>query len=183
MIHEWLCESSISWAIRAFKLVCLPAVTLEKDWETWLPACNSACFWGTYYSAILYCLRHSFVALHLYYGLVFEAFVRDKDFAATRSSTLGAQRIVLPRFSILSEYWGFLRKKPKDNIRSWARKVCSRCWRSWRCCTQTQPLVRAVLNHSARSWQMLEDRLLSYYSAFRSVHLSGGGRRWRVFAW
>ena len=66
VIHERRCEFSICWAIWAYKFVCLPGVTLEKDGETWLPACNSAWFWGAYYLARPYCLGHSFVAWHLY---------------------------------------------------------------------------------------------------------------------
>ena len=41
-IREKRRESSISWVIRACKLVCLLGVILKKDQETWLPACNSA---------------------------------------------------------------------------------------------------------------------------------------------
>ena len=134
-------ESSISWAIQACKLVCLPGVTLEKDRETWLLACNSAWFWGACYSARPFRLGYSFVAWHLYCGLAFEVFGCGKGSASTRSSILGAWRIVLPRFSILSGDQGFLCKKPEDNIRSWDQKAYSRCWHFWRCCRQTQPLV------------------------------------------
>ena len=35
-------ESSTFCAIRVYKLVCLPDAILEKDWETWLSACDSA---------------------------------------------------------------------------------------------------------------------------------------------
>ena len=45
-IREKRCKSSISWAIWACKLVCLSGVTLEKDRETWLPACGFAWSWG-----------------------------------------------------------------------------------------------------------------------------------------
>ena len=41
-IHEKRCESSISWAIWACKLVYLLNVILKKDQETWLPICDSA---------------------------------------------------------------------------------------------------------------------------------------------
>ena len=44
IIHERHCESSISWAIQAYKFVCLSGITLEKDQETWLPTCNFAWF-------------------------------------------------------------------------------------------------------------------------------------------
>ena len=126
VIHERHCKSSISWAIRACKLVCLPGVTLEKDRETWLPACDSAWFWGAYYSARLCRLGRSFVAWHLYCGLVFKALVRGGGVVDKRPSSFGAQRIVLPRFLTVSGDQGFFCKKSEDDIRSWARKAYSR---------------------------------------------------------
>ena len=102
VIHKKHRESSISWAIQACKLVCLPGVTFEKNQETWLPACNFAWFWGACYSAKPCRLQRRFVAWHFYCGLTYEVLGRGGGFAATQSSTLGAQRIVLPRFSILS---------------------------------------------------------------------------------
>ena len=80
IIDENCHESFIFWAIQAYKLVCLLGVTFEKDQETWLPACDSAWFWGACYSARLYCLGRSFVAWHLYCGLAFKVFGRGKGF-------------------------------------------------------------------------------------------------------
>ena len=40
-IYERRHKSSISWAIQAYKLICLLDITLKKDQETWLSACNS----------------------------------------------------------------------------------------------------------------------------------------------
>ena len=127
VIHERCCESSISWAIQACKLICLLGIILEKDQETWLPACNSAWFWGACYSARPCRLGHSFVTWHFYCGLAFEILGRGEVSASTRSSTLGARRIILPRFSILSKDQGLPHRKRKDNIRNWAQKGCSWC--------------------------------------------------------
>ena len=130
-IRKKHCESSFSLAIWACKLVCLPGVTLKKDQETWLSACNFAWFWGTYHSARLCCLKRSFVAWHLYNGLAFEVFGHGEDSAGTWPSTFGAWRIILLQFSILNRDQGFPHRKCKDNIYNWAWKVCSRCWYFW----------------------------------------------------
>ena len=61
-IQEKHYKSSISWIIRACKFICLLDVILEKDRETWLPACDSALFWGACYSTRLYYPGHNFEA-------------------------------------------------------------------------------------------------------------------------
>ena len=127
VIYKRCYKSSISLTIRACKLICLPGITLKKDQETWLPACDFAWFWGVCYSARPCHLGRSFVAWHLYRELTFEVFGRDGYFVGTQSSTLGAWRIVLSRFSILSRDQGLLCKKPEDDICNWARKTWSRC--------------------------------------------------------
>ena len=43
-IYKKYCKSSISWAIRAYKLICLLGVTLKKDQKTWFPAYSFAWF-------------------------------------------------------------------------------------------------------------------------------------------
>ena len=182
-IHERCREYSISWAIRAYKLVCLPGVTLEKDQETWLLACNSAWFWGACYSAIPCRLGCSFMTWYFYRELTFEALVRGGGFVNKRLSNFGIRKIVLPRFLTVNGDQGFFSKKPEDDIRSWAWKVWSLCEHSWRYCRRTQPLVRAGLNHSARSWQKLKDRPLSCYSASQSGRMSAGRWQWIVSAW
>ena len=127
VIYERRCESSISWAIWAYKLVCLLGVILKKDWETRLPTCDFAWFWDICYSAKLYHPVHSFGAWPPYRGPVSEALVHGVGSVGKRSSTLGARKIMLPQFLILSEDQDLLCKKPKDDIRSWARKVWSQC--------------------------------------------------------
>ena len=126
-IHERRRESSISWAIRACKLVCLPGVTLKKDQETWLPACGFAWSWGICCLARLSCPVRSFGAWLPYRGLASEVPGRDKGSIDKRPLDFGAWKIVLPRFSIVSGDQGLLCKKPKDDTRSWAQKACSRC--------------------------------------------------------
>ena len=125
VVYEKRREFFISWAIWTCKFVCLPGITLEKDWKTWLPACNFAWFWGVCYSARSCCLGRSFVAWHFYSGLVFEVFRCDKDFAGTWSSTFGAWRIVFLQFSILSKNQGLFHRKRKDDICNWAQKKYS----------------------------------------------------------
>ena len=126
-IREKRRESSISWAIRACKLVCLPGVTLKKDQETWLPACGFAWSWGICCLARLSCPVRSFGAWLPYRGLASEVPGRDKGSIDKRPLDFGAWKIVLPRFSIVSGDQGLLCKKPKDDTRSWAQKACSRC--------------------------------------------------------
>ena len=103
VIHEKRCEFSISWAIRAYKLVYLLDVTLKKDQKTWLSTCNSAWFWGICYSAKPSHPVYSFGAWLPYYDLVSEALVYSASSACKLSLTLGAWRTVLPRFLILSK--------------------------------------------------------------------------------
>ena len=102
-IFEIRCESSISWAIQAYKLVCLPGVIFEKNPETWLSACDSAWFWCACYSARPCCLERSFVTWHLCCGLTSEALVHDKGFIGRQSSILGSRRIVFPQIFTLSK--------------------------------------------------------------------------------
>ena len=125
-INERCCESSIFWAIRACKLVCLLDVTLEKNRETWFLTCDFAWFWGICYSAKSYHLVYSFWAWPPCNGPVSKTFVYGVGSVGKWSSTLGAWRIVLPRFLILSKDQDLLCKKPKDDIRSWAQKMWSR---------------------------------------------------------
>ena len=127
IIHERRRKSSTSWAIQTYKLVCLLGVILEKGRETWLLTCNSARFWGICYSAKPSHLVHSFGAWLPYCDPVFKAFVHGRGFIGKQSSTLGARRIVLLWFLTISGDWSLLCMKPKDDIRSWARKACSRC--------------------------------------------------------
>ena len=163
-ICEKCCESSIFWAIWAYKLVCLLDVTLKKDQKTWLLVYDSAWFWGACYSARLYQLRRSFVVWHLYWGLAFEILRRGRGFAGIWSLVFGAQRIVLLQFSILSGDQDLFYGKRKDNIHNWAQKVYSRRWYSWRCCRQTLPWKKILSSHSAQSWWRLGDKFPSYYS-------------------
>ena len=125
-IHERCRESSISWAIWACKLVCLPGVTLEKNQETWLPTCDFAWFWGIYYSAKPSHPVHSFGAWPSCLGSVSEALIHDVGSVGKRLSILGARRIVLLRFLILSGDQDLLHRKREDGIRSWAWRRCSR---------------------------------------------------------
>ena len=101
-IHKRCCEIFISWAIWACKLDCLSGKIFKKDQKTWLPTCNFAWFWSTYYSARHCCLKHSFEAWQFYYGLAFKVFERAGGSASTRSSALGAWRIIFLQISILS---------------------------------------------------------------------------------
>ena len=131
IVPVWICEKHcepfIFWVIWVCKLVCLPGVTLEKDRETWLPACNFVWFWGACYSASPCHFGRSFVAWYLYHWLASEAFVRGRGSAGRRSSIFKVWRIFLPRILTLSEDWDLLCKKSKDDIRSWAWKTCSQC--------------------------------------------------------
>ena len=89
-IYERRHKSSIFCIIWACKLVCLLGVILEKDQETWLPACNSAYFWGACYSTKSCCLEHSFEAWLLYCRLASEVFGHGRDFASKRLWGFGA---------------------------------------------------------------------------------------------
>ena len=95
-IHERCCKSFITWAIWAYKLVCLSVITFEKDWETWLPTCDFTWFWGICYSAKPYHPVNSFGAWPPCHGLVSEAFVHGVASVGKRLSTLKAWRIVFP---------------------------------------------------------------------------------------
>ena len=182
-IRERRRESSISWVIQAYKLVCLLGVIIEKDWETWLLACNSALFWGAGYLTRLYRPRHSFKAWLPYHEPASEVLGRGRDFVGKRPWGFKVWKIVLPRFLTLSGDLGLLCRRREDDIRNWAWKVCGRCWHSWYCCKRTPPWEEAVPNHSARSWRRLGGRLPSYYSASQFGRPFAGGRRWRVSAW
>ena len=111
-------KSSISWVIWACKLVCLLGITLEKDWETWFPACGFAWSWRNYYWARLSCPVRSLEAWLSYYELVSEVFRHDKGSVDKQPSDFGIRKIVFLRFLTVSGDWGFFCKKPEDNIRS-----------------------------------------------------------------
>ena len=175
-IYKKRCDSCIFWAIWACKLICLPGITLKKDRKTWLSTCNYTWFWDACYSARLYCLERSFVAWHLYCGLVFEDLGRGGGSASTRLSVLRAQRIIFRQFSNLSGDQDLPHQKRKDSIRNWVWRVCSRYWRSWHCCRRTPQWEKIVPNHFAQSWQRLRSKLSLYYSAFWSAHPFKGGK-------
>ena len=122
-IRKKLCESSISWAIWAYKLVCLLSVTLKKDQKTRLLACNSTWFWGICYSARFCRLWHSFEAWHLNHLLASEAFIRSGSSIGRRSSIFGTRRIIFPRILTLSWDWDLPHRKRKGDICNWAQKV------------------------------------------------------------
>ena len=127
LIHERRYEFSTSWAIWSYKLICLLGITLEKDQKNWFPTCNSAWFWGICYSAKLFYPMHSFKTWLPYHGLVSGALMYNGGSAGKRSSTLGAWRIILPRFLTISRDQSLFYVKLKDDIRSWTRKACSKC--------------------------------------------------------
>ena len=126
-IHERRCNSSISWVIWACKFVCLPGLILENDRETWLPTCDFTSFWSICYSTKSSHLMHSFRAWPPCCDSIFEAFVHGIGSVGKWSSSLGARKIILPHFLLLSGDQDFLHKKPQDDIRSWAQKAWSRC--------------------------------------------------------
>ena len=155
----------------------------KKNHEIWPSVCDSAWFWDAYYSARLCYLRCSFMAWRFYCWLDFKVLGRDRGYVDTRLSIFRAQRIVFLRFSILNKDQGLFYRKCNNDIRNWAQKVCGQCWRSWPCCRQTLPLVRAIPNHSTQSLQKLKDKLPLYYSISQSSRPSAVRKRWIASAW
>ena len=118
VIYKKLCESSISWVIWAYKIVCLLGVILKKDQETWLPACNSSWFWGACYFARSCRQGRSFCGWYFCYELASKTLVRGRGFDGRRSSILRAWKIVFMRILTSSKDWYLLYKKYKGDIRN-----------------------------------------------------------------
>ena len=136
-------------------LVFQQDVRFGKDQRTWPRVFDFALSWCICCSTKLSYLEHSFEALRLYHVLFSGVLGHGVGFAGKYSSVLLALLPVCQPSEIWSECRRRLPKKLVDGSRSWVQKVCGRCWRSWHCYRQTQPLARAVPSHSAPSSQKL----------------------------
>ena len=130
-------------------------VRFGKDQRTWPQVFGFASSWCTCCSTKPSRPEHSFEALRFYHVLFSGVLRRGVGFVGKSPSVLLAPLPVHWQSKIWSEGRRRLWKKLVDGSRSWVQKACGRCWHSWHCCTQTQPLARSVPSHSAPSLQRL----------------------------